>query len=248
MIHGDKIMSNTWENRKENEVIGIMGGFGSYATLYFFERILDSFPAEKEWDRPRILIDNYCTLPSRVRCILYNENEEELIRGMSDSVRNLINAGATKIIISCNTAHYFLDRIYQNVPESKGIIINIIEELAAYLDENNIRQISLIATEGTLMSNLYQNTFKKYNIKVNTPDEQDFAKMSDLIEVVKQNKPIDSKVKQDFINLIKEQKDNAVILGCTEFPVIYKHVVKEIENENISIFDPLDLAISKIKK
>ena len=240
-------MSSTWETRKENEVIGIVGGFGSYATLNFFKQILDSFPAEKEWDRPRILIDNYCTLPSRVRGILYNENVDEIIEGISSSVSNLINAGATKIIISCNTAHYFLDEVYLRVPESKKIIINIIDELAIHLNEQGIDEISLIATEGTLASNLYQKTFEKYDIKINAPKEEDFSRMSELIEVVKQNKPIDSKVKQDFINLIKDQKDDAVILGCTEFPVIYKNVVKELETENITIYDPLDLAILKIK-
>ena len=43
---------------KYTETIGIVGGMGSYATLDFFRRILDAFPAEKEWDRPRIVIDN----------------------------------------------------------------------------------------------------------------------------------------------------------------------------------------------
>lgn len=240
-------MSSSWEDRQENEVIGIVGGFGSYATLNFFQQILDSFPAEKEWDRPRILIDNYCTLPSRVRGILYNENVDEIIEGISGSVSNLINAGATKIIISCNTAHYFLDDVYERVPESKGIIIHIIEELAIYLKKKNISQISLIATEGTMKSELYQKIFKEYGISIFPPCEDDFSKMSDLIEVVKQNKPIDSEVKKEFIDLIKKQKGNAVILGCTEFPVIYKEVKGELEELGISIFDPLDVAILKIK-
>ena len=239
--------SNTWENRKENEVIGIVGGFGSYATLNFFKEILDSFPAEKEWDRPRILIDNYCTLPSRVRGILYGENVDKIIDGLSDSVSNLINAGATKIIISCNTAHYFLDDVYLKVPESKGIIINIIEELGVYLRKHDVSQISLIATEGTLESELYQKSFEKYNIKINAPDKRDFSEMSELIEVVKQNKPIDSQIKSRFIDLIVKQKDRSVILGCTEFPVIYNEVKKDLEKLDITIYDPLEIAILKIK-
>ena len=129
------------------EVIGIVGGFGSYATLDFFERLLDSFPAEKEWDRPRILIDNYCTLPSRVRGILYHENEEEIIEGMTSTIENLMNAGATKIIITCNTAHYYLNSVYKTIPESKEVIVNIIEELAIQLNKNNVKKVSLIATE-----------------------------------------------------------------------------------------------------
>lgn len=59
----------------EDYVIGIIGGMGSYATIDFFRRLVDAFPAEKEWERPRIIVDNYCTMPSRVRAILYNERD-----------------------------------------------------------------------------------------------------------------------------------------------------------------------------
>ena len=43
----------------EDYVIGIIGGMGSYATIDFFRRLVDAFPAEKEWERPRIIVDNY---------------------------------------------------------------------------------------------------------------------------------------------------------------------------------------------
>ena len=71
------------------KTIGILGGMGSYATADFFKRLIDAFPAEKEWDRPRILIDNNCVMPSRVRAILYNEKVDELILQMSQSVIRL---------------------------------------------------------------------------------------------------------------------------------------------------------------
>lgn len=230
------------------EIIGIVGGFGSYATLDFFERLLDSFPAEKEWERPRILIDNYCTLPSRVRGILYHENEEEIVEGLTNTIQNFIDVGVTKIIITCNTAHYYLDSVYENIPESKNIIINIIEELAIQLNNDNVKEVSLIATEGTILSNIYQQTFDKYDIKINAPSEEDFYKMRDLIEIVKQKKDVTSKVKKDFIDLLKEQENNSVILGCTEFPVLYKYFKEDIKKDNLTIYDPLESAIFKIKE
>lgn len=93
---------------KDNYTIGIVGGMGSYATLKYFERILEAFPAERDWERPRVIIDNYCTLPSRVRAVLYNERVEELEQDLTDSVRGLLNAGADRIILACNTSHVFL--------------------------------------------------------------------------------------------------------------------------------------------
>ena len=182
------------KNDIPTEVIGVVGGFGSYATLDFFNRLLESFPAKKEWERPRILIDNYCTLPSRVRGILYHENEEEIINGLVSTIKNLINAGATKIIITCNTAHYYLNDVYDVLPESKKYIVNIIEELAIHLHKNEIKEVSLIATEGTIQSKIYQKTFEKYNIEINSPDEEKFFEMRELIEIVKQNKEVNSKV------------------------------------------------------
>ena len=55
-------------------VIGVLGGMGTYATINLFNQYAEMFPAEKEWERPRIIIDNRCTMPSRVRAYLYDEN------------------------------------------------------------------------------------------------------------------------------------------------------------------------------
>jgi aspartate racemase len=72
-------------------------------------------------------MDNRCTMPSRIRAILYGEHRDRLIEELSDAVRHLLEAGATKIIFLCNTTHVFLDKVLQRVPSAEGKIINIIE-------------------------------------------------------------------------------------------------------------------------
>lgn len=81
-------------NIKYDKSVGIIGGMGSFATCDFFYRLVSSFPAEKEWDRPRILIDNRCTMPSRVRAILYNENYDLVLSNLVDSTEHLLDSGA----------------------------------------------------------------------------------------------------------------------------------------------------------
>ncbi len=120
--------------------VGIVGGMGSYATVDFFRRIVDAFPAQKEWERPRIIVDNFCTMPSRVRAILYNERRDELIEDLCSSVRNLLNAGAERIIFACNTSHVFIPEVILRVSECQDKIINIIEACA--------REISVKFTNG----------------------------------------------------------------------------------------------------
>ena len=78
---------------KEEYVLGILGGMGTYATIHLFRQYAEMFPAKKEWDRPRIIIDNNCTMPSRVRAVIYNERREELVSRMTQSISVLISGG-----------------------------------------------------------------------------------------------------------------------------------------------------------
>ena len=66
---------------------------GTYATINLFKQYAEVFPAEKEWERPRIIIDNRCTMPSRVRAFLYHENVERLIDEMANSIDGLLKIG-----------------------------------------------------------------------------------------------------------------------------------------------------------
>ena len=69
---------------KKDFVIGVLGGMGTFATIHLFQQYAEVFEAEKEWDRPRMIIDNRCTMPSRVRSILYDENTDLLISELTD--------------------------------------------------------------------------------------------------------------------------------------------------------------------
>ena len=98
---------------KEPFVIGVLGGMGTCATIHLFQQYEALFPAPKEWDRPRIIIDNNCTMPSRVRAILYGEKRQDLVAQMTASLRLLMQGGATRIILGCNTSHLFLEEVFQ---------------------------------------------------------------------------------------------------------------------------------------
>ena len=101
---------------KKDYTIGVLGGMGTYATIHLFQQYAEIFEAEKEWDRPRMIIDNRCTMPSRVRAFLYNENVDKLVDEMADSMQRLKDAGCTRIVLACNTSHLFLPMIYEKVP------------------------------------------------------------------------------------------------------------------------------------
>ena len=184
------------------DVIGILGGMGSYATLHFFEAVLKAFPAQKEWDRPRVLIDNRCTMPSRVLAVLEGVKYEQLVAELTDSVRSLIHAGATKIILACNTSHCFLKDIYANVPEAEGKIVSIIEACCREIAEAGENEVSLIASEGTIQSGVFAQGLQPYGIDVHSPENEQYLMQRELIEAVKQDQITDEVVER-FVNLVK---------------------------------------------
>ena len=225
----------------KKDVIGIVGGMGSYATLNIFKRILDSFEAEKEWDRPRIIIDNVCNLPSRSRALLYNEKYDEVADGLSDSVRNLIRSGANIIVLSSNTGHLFLNEIYKRTPESKEFIVNFIELLSNDIKKENIDEVILLGTEATVDFNIYKEYLN--GVKVNTPTDDDVKVINYYIEKVKQNKVTNDDV-INFKELLLKFNEKNIILGCTELPVIYELIKDKIDK---NIFDPINSFIKYLK-
>lgn len=228
---------------KKDFVIGVLGGMGTYATINLFQQYAEVFPAEKEWDRPRIIIDNRCTMPSRVRAFLYNERVEELVNEMTESMQNLVNAGCTKIILACNTSHLFLQQIYKKVPNLEKKVINIINNCVNKIEADNAKEVFLLGSEGTIDSKIYQNALEEKSIKCIVPSKEEYGLLRECIEAVKQNKYTEN-TKEIFINLVNRYEN--CILGCTELPILYDKYKDDIKIRHI--YDPLLLGLNKLKE
>lgn len=227
---------------KDNFVIGVLG-MGTYATILMFRQYAEIFEAEKEWDRPRIVIDNRCTMPSRVRAFLYNENVEKLLSEMIESLDFLVNAGCTHIVLACNTAHLFLPMILERRPEFSDKVLNIVDNCVNRILEDGKKQVYLIGTEGTVASKVYQSKLSVYDIDCLTPEEDEYSKMRFCIEAVKQNK-FDDEVKRTFLELVN--RTDTCILGCTELPVLFEKYGDEVTCK--TVYDPMRMAVERLKE
>ena len=228
---------------KKDFVIGILGGMGTYATINLFEEYASVFKAEKEWDRPRIIIDNRCTMPSRVRAFLYNEKVDELVNQMTESLNNLSNSGCTKIMLACCTSHLFLPKVFEKEPKLKDKVLHLIDNCVLNIANDKTKEVYLLGTEGTIESKIFQKALSKYNISCSFPSQDDYKILRDVIEAVKQNKYTkDTKTK--FLSLVN--RADAVILGCTELPILYKKYKKGVTAKKV--YDPLALGVKKLKE
>ena len=221
--------------------IGVLGGMGTYATIHLFRQYAQLFPAEKEWERPRLIIDNRCTMPSRVRAALYGENREELILLMSDSIRGLLRSGCDRILLDCNTAHLFIPDIFDRVPDARGKLINIIDICADGLCDDAIKEVFLLASEGVIDSGIYQETLCTRGIHCKAPKKEEYRLLRDCIEAVKRNRYTDD-IAAVFSELI--HRNRTCILGCTELPILYEKYGNICTG--IKVYDPIYMALTQI--
>ena len=228
---------------KECFTIGVLGGMGTYATIHLFQQYAELFVAQKEWDRPRIIIDNRCTMPSRVRALLYGEKREQLIDEMADSLEHLIDAGCNHIILACNTSHLFLTQIYKKVPDLEKYVVHVIHLCVNKIVEDKLEEIYLLGSEGTIESGIYQDSLAKEGIKCLCPKEIEYTKLRECIESVKQNKYTEN-TKKIFLELVNRY--DACILGCTELPILFERYKSEVKCKRI--YDPLLLGLINLKE
>ena len=203
------------------KTIGILGGMSPAATADLYNRIIsifqNRFNAKYDKDFPEIVI---ISLP--IPDIVENtENEKLTISMLIDAAKRLEAAGCSFIVIPCNTAHAYLKQIRNLV---KIRIISIMEEAGKFSMKQNLSNVGLLSTEFTKKKRLYKIELDKFGISTITLNDKNQKKLTRLImEILKGNLNQSNKDSLlDFIKNLQNKNAEAVILGCTEFPLLIK--------------------------
>ena len=94
--------------------LGVLGGMGPQATQVFYQYVLDRTEASCDQEHLPALILSDTGVPDRTASILTGNTEPMYQRLLADA-RLLEECGCTVIAIPCNTSHYFVDRIQQEI-------------------------------------------------------------------------------------------------------------------------------------
>ena len=204
------------------KVVGILGGRGPEATADFFAKVIALTGAKRDQDHLRIIIDNNPKIPDRTEAILAKDGA--LFPMLVETAKNLERAGADFIVIPCNTVHYFYEDL---VREISIPILHMIREVSYAVKASlpECQRVGLLATSGTTASNLYQTEFQKIGVEVVVPDPEYQTKVMDAILTIKSGHEKDRAREEltKVANLLIEQgRAQALILGCTDIPVVIK--------------------------
>ncbi len=197
--------------------LGILGGLGPMASVYFYELLTRHTEASCDQDHLDLILSSSATTPDRTAFILGQSTEDPLPR-MLDDAGVLIAAGADVIAIPCNTAHYFYDALAEalSVP-----VINIIYETVHALAAMGVKTFGLLATAGTAAAGGYAHVAERFGMTCVLPSPEEQTLLNELIYAsIKQGKSPDltafSALSARLLGLGCER----LVLGCTELSLL----------------------------
>ncbi|MEA2112828.1 MAG: glutamate racemase [Patescibacteria group bacterium] len=222
---------------KRNKSIGIFdSGFGG---LDILKTIIRKFPEY-----------NYVYLGDTARTPYGTRSKEVIYEFTSQAVKSLFENNCELIILACNTAssdalktiqQEYLSKHY---PDKKvlGVLIPTAEE-AIKKTKNN--RIGVIATEGTIRSNSFKKELEKLNSKVKV-FQKACPLLVPIVEAGEQNSEFTKMVLNKYLEPLKKQNIDTLILGCTHYGILSKKI-KDIMGNNVLVLSEAKIIPKKLE-
>lgn len=206
-------------------VVGILGGMGPYATVDFMRLVMDLTIAEKESDHLQMLVDSNPRMPSRTRAFLFSETDP--VPAMRCGVNSLVSAGADFIVVPCNSAHYFLPRVFEDfsVP-----YIDMVESTSNVLIQRGWSRIGVLAGEVTVGTRLYEKFLTPNGVDVVQVDSDKQKLVRRIIEDVKSNSisSTTESVMAQLVDVLQSEGAQSIVLSCTELQAVVRNMSIDI--------------------
>ncbi len=204
-----------------DNAVGIIGGVGPMATVYFYELVLSLTQAERDQDHVNMVILNHASIPDRTAFICGRSDDSPLPYMVADA-KNLEDIGAQFIVIPCNTAHYFFDEVAASVSIP---VLNIVKETVSEAKRRvpGLEKLGILATDGTIVTKTYELAARELGMECVTPDDDIQRDVMRLIyDDIKAGKKADGDKLRGFIDHLRKKGCQCVVLGCTELSVAKK--------------------------
>ena len=147
--------------------------------------------------------------------------KETIIKASIECINFLLSKNVKQIVIACGTAtSQALDTVREiyKVP-----IEGIISPTVRYIKKMNYKNVGVIATRGTIKSNAWEEKIREIDNKINV-----YNKACPLLAPMAEEGWTDNEIaKLTVKEYLKDfGKLDALVLGCTHFP-LYENIIKE---------------------
>lgn len=224
--------------------LGIVGGIGPAATVDFMRKIILNTGARRDQDHLRLVVEHNPQIPDRTANLL--GGGEDPTNALFEACLRLQDSEATLIALPCNTAHAYIERLQ---PRLAVPIINMLSETIAHIEAHwpGRPTVGLLATSGTVASGVYRQAAAGRRLDLLVPDAEHQQYVMDAIYGKRGVKAgyVDGECKEILLRAISHlalRGANAIILGCTELPlVLEQNPCYRIGECEVALLDPTEI-------
>lgn len=164
-----------------------------------------------------------------------SKSKDTIIRYARQIVRFLKTKEVKAIVVACNTASAFaLDTIEAELDIP---VIGVVKPGAKSAIENTKNQrIGIIGTEGTINSELYTDYIHGINANI-TVIGKACPLFCPLVEEGMLHDTVTDEIARRYLDELKEQNIDSLILGCTHYPLL-RSTIGKIMGEQVKLINP----------
>ncbi len=208
--------------------LGLVGGMGPESTIPYYHDIV--YGVQKRIGKnlfPNLVIESVNVFDVLRLCD--EQKYDELTNYLIRAIQNLIASGADFMALSANTPHIVFDRLqeWSSVP-----LVSIVEATCNEAIRLNKHKVALLGTIFTMKEDFFKKPFYSSNIEIITPTTEEMEYINLKISSELELGIVKEETLQGFQKIIKrmqqEESIEAVILGCTELPLLLNDEVSPI--------------------
>lgn len=221
--------------------IGLVGGTGPESTVLYYKELntkIDEASGGKNMPELSIESVNF----RKVWEWVSSGQQEALVEYLSEKVNCLVKGGAEIITLTAVTMHLVIDEIESNTKVSLVSIPKAVSEEAV---ERGYKKVGLLGTIFTMEQDFMKKDLRDSGIDVIVPDEAERKLIARKIFEELEFGIVKESTLREFNAIIRrmqvEQGIEAVVLGCTELPLLLKD-----ENCPLPCLDSIEIHIKKL--
>ena len=210
------------------KTIGIIGGIGPESTLDYYREIISAFKTSHgNLEYPEIII--YSLNLSEILPIVDDRNWSGLSEILLKKLNALHCAGAEFAAIASNTPHIIFNDLQSRSPIP---LVSIVEATCARAQRMGLKRVGLMGTKFTMESDSYQKVFLPAGIPVVVPSEQEQQFIQQKLFTEIEFGIFKDSTRQGLLAIAERMHQtesiDALVLGCTELPLILSENALEI--------------------
>lgn len=213
-----------------SKTIGILGGMGPSASAAMYQEIIqlcqEKYHAVQDTDYPKIILYSLPLVGFDETGII---DAPHVLKQLHSGIGKLVQAGCDCIVMACNTVHVFFNELQAMCPIP---IVHMVEETAQAAMAHKL--VGVLSSETTAKSGLYQQALQARGIGVIMPNTTQQKSVTNVITNVMAGAhgSGDVIVLQSVCQSMFQLGATAIVLGCTELPLVLKkaHIALPLYN------------------